>query len=64
MNTMSSLGSRVGTTCPRAGSRCETENLETPARSSLRRYELPKVPEGYVIESASYRLEGVNRRFL
>ena len=25
----------------------ETETLETPARTSLPRYELPKVPEGY-----------------
>ena len=27
----------------------ETENLETPARTSLPRYELPKVPEGHVM---------------
>ena len=27
----------------------ETENLETPTRPSSPRYELPKVPEGYVI---------------
>ena len=27
----------------------ETENLETPIRTSPPRYELPKVPEGYVI---------------
>ena len=26
----------------------ETESPETPARTSLPRYELPKVPEGYV----------------
>ena len=27
----------------------ETESPETPARTSLPRYELPKVPEGYVM---------------
>ena len=27
----------------------ETETPETPARTSLPRYELPKVPEGYVM---------------
>ena len=27
----------------------ETENLETPTRTSPPRYELPKVPEGYTI---------------
>ena len=33
----------------------ETENLETPARTSLPRYELPKVPEGYVINEETTR---------
>jgi hypothetical protein len=28
----------------------ETENLETPIRPSSPRYELPKVPEGYVMD--------------
>ena len=27
----------------------ETENLEIPARTSLPRYELPVIPEGYVM---------------
>ena len=27
----------------------ETENLETPTRTSPPRYELPKVPEGYTM---------------
>jgi len=33
----------------------ETENLETPARTSLPRYELPKVPEGYVMNEETTR---------
>ena len=28
----------------------ETENLETPVRPSAPRYELPKIPEGYVMD--------------
>ena len=36
----------------------ETENLETPIRTSSPRYELPKVPKGYVMdeETTSYFL--------
>ena len=33
----------------------ETENLETPTRTSPPRYELPKVPEGYVISEEETR---------
>ena len=33
----------------------ETENLETPTRTSLPRYELPKVPEGYVMNEETTR---------
>mgnify|MGYP005848597801 CR=1 FL=1 len=33
----------------------EAENLETPARTSLPRYELPKVPEGYVMNEETTR---------
>ena len=33
----------------------ETENLETPTRASLPRYELPKVPEGYVMNEETTR---------
>ena len=33
----------------------ETQNLETPARTSLPRYELPKVPEGYVMNEETTR---------
>ena len=33
----------------------ETKNLETPARTSLPRYELPKVPEGYVMNEETTR---------
>ena len=32
-----------------------TENLETPTRTSLPRYELPKVPEGYVMNEETTR---------
>ena len=28
----------------------ETENLEKPIRTSSPRYELPKIPEGYVMD--------------
>ena len=34
----------------------ETENLETPIRPSSPRYELPKVPEGYVIDEETTRV--------
>ena len=33
----------------------ETENLETPIRTSPPRYELPKVPEGYVMNEETTR---------
>ena len=33
----------------------ETETLETPDRTSLPRYELPKVPEGYVMGEEATR---------
>ena len=33
----------------------ETENLETPIRTSPPRYELPKVPEGYVMNEEATR---------
>ena len=33
----------------------ETENLETLTRTSLPRYELPKVPEGYVMNEETTR---------
>src|SRR4051812_25114068 len=33
----------------------ETENLETPIRTSPHRYELPKVPEGYVMNEETTR---------
>ena len=33
----------------------ETETLETPARTSLPRYELPVVPEGYVTDKETAR---------
>ena len=33
----------------------ETETLETPARTSLPRYELPKVPEGSVMSEEAIR---------
>ena len=33
----------------------ETENLETPIRTSTRRYELPKVPDGYVMNEETTR---------
>ena len=33
----------------------ETGNLETPARTSLPRYEFPKVPEGYVMNEETTR---------
>ena len=33
----------------------ETESPETPARTSLPRYELPKVPEGYVMSEEATR---------
>ena len=33
----------------------ETENLETPIRTSPPRYELPKVPEGYVMSEEATR---------
>ena len=33
----------------------ETENLETPTRTSPPRYELPKVPEGYVMNEETTR---------
>ena len=33
----------------------ETENLETPTRISPPRYELPKVPEGYVMNEETTR---------
>ena len=33
----------------------ETENLETPIRNSPPRYELPKVPEGYVMDEEATR---------
>ena len=33
----------------------ETENLETTTRTSLPRYELPKVPEGYVMNEETTR---------
>ena len=33
----------------------ETETPETPARTSLPRYELPKVPEGYVMNEETTR---------
>ena len=33
----------------------ETETPETPARTSLARYELPKVPEGYVMSEEATR---------
>ena len=33
----------------------ETENLETPIRSSSPRYELPKIPEGYVMDEETTR---------
>ena len=33
----------------------ETENLETPTRNSPPRYELPKVPEGYVMGEEATR---------
>ena len=34
----------------------ETENLETPIRSSSPRYELPKIPEGYVMNEETTSL--------
>ena len=33
----------------------ETENLETPIRPSYPRYELPKIPEGYVMDEETTR---------
>ena len=33
----------------------ETENIETPTRTSPPRYELPKVPEGYVMNEEATR---------
>ena len=33
----------------------ETKTPETPARTSLPRYELPKVPEGYVMNEETTR---------
>jgi hypothetical protein len=33
----------------------KTENLETPIRPSSPRYELPKVPEGYVMDEETTR---------
>ena len=33
----------------------ETKNLETPIRSSSPRYELPKIPEGYVMSEETVR---------
>ena len=33
----------------------ETESPETPTRTSLPRYELPKVPEGYVMSEETTR---------
>ena len=33
----------------------ETENLETPTRTSPPRYELPKVPEGYIMSEETTR---------
>ena len=33
----------------------ETENLETPIRPSSPRYELPKIPEGYVMDEETTR---------
>ena len=33
----------------------ETENLETPTRTSPPRYELPKVPEGYIMNEETTR---------
>ena len=33
----------------------ETENLETPVRPSSPRYELPKIPEGYVMDEETTR---------
>ena len=33
----------------------QTENLEIPARTSLPRYEFPKVPEGYVMSEETTR---------
>ena len=33
----------------------ETENLETPSRTSLPRYGLPKVPKGYVMNDETIR---------
>ena len=33
----------------------ETENLETPIRPSPPRYELPKIPEGYVMDEETTR---------
>ena len=33
----------------------ETKNLETPVRPSSPRYELPKVPEGYVMDEETTR---------
>ena len=33
----------------------ETENLETPIRSSSPRYELPKISEGYVMDEETTR---------
>ena len=33
----------------------ETETPETPARTSLPRYEFPKVPEGYVMSEETTR---------
>ena len=33
----------------------ETKNLETPIRPSSPRYELPKVPEGYVMDEETTR---------
>ena len=32
-----------------------TKNLETPIRTSPPRYELPKVPEGYVMDEETTR---------
>ena len=33
----------------------EIENLETPIRTSYPRYELPKIPEGYVMDEETTR---------
>ena len=33
----------------------DTKNLETPARTSLPRYKMPKVPEGYVMNEETTR---------